>query len=191
MNNILNLNNSYIEFLNIPEHIKEFAILKLYVNGDDLKNIYINSIQEHNKEMNENLFFNSGFDLYIPNNILIDKILINNMINLNIKAEMIHCNNNNFNYSGYYLYPRSSISKTLLMMSNHIGIIDSGYRGYIQAAVRLLTSSSININYEIDIYDRLFQIVHPSLCRIYVVLVDENELSITKRGEGGFGSTGK
>jgi dUTPase len=38
---------------------------------------------------------------------------------------------------------------------------------------------------------RLLQICHPSLCPIYVELVDESELSTTERGEGGFGSTGK
>ena len=33
----------------------------------------------------------------------------------------------------YYLYPRSSISKTPLRMSNSTGIIDAGYRGEIIA----------------------------------------------------------
>ena len=36
---------------------------------------------------------------------------------------------------------------------------------------------------------RLFQIVHPTLCPFNVGVVDE--LSETDRGDGGFGSTGK
>jgi dUTPase len=28
------------------------------------------------------------------------------------------------------------------------------------------------------------------LCPVYVVLVDESEISVTERGSGGFGSTG-
>jgi dUTP pyrophosphatase len=44
-------------------------------------------------------------------------------------------------------------------------------------------------NYEIEKGDRLFQIVHPSLGGIKLELVDS--LSQTKRGTGGFGSTGK
>ena len=34
----------------------------------------------------------------------------------------------------YYLFPRSSISKTPLRMSNSIGLIDGGYRGEIMAS---------------------------------------------------------
>ena len=36
---------------------------------------------------------------------------------------------------GYYLYPRSSISKTPLRLANSVGIIDAGYRGNIMAKV--------------------------------------------------------
>ena len=41
---------------------------------------------------------------------------------------------NNDKNIGYYLYPRSSISKTPLILANSVGIIDSGYRGNIKAA---------------------------------------------------------
>ena len=45
--------------------------------------------------------------------------------------------------------------------------------------------------YVVSEYTRLVQICHPSLCPIYVVLVDEeDDLSSTERGDGGFGSTG-
>jgi len=35
------------------------------------------------------------------------------------------------------------------------------------------------------------QICHPTLCPIYVITMDENELASTTRGDKGFGSTGK
>ena len=41
---------------------------------------------------------------------------------------------NNWEPTGYYSYPRSSISKTPLLLANNVGIIDSGYRGNIKVA---------------------------------------------------------
>ena len=39
---------------------------------------------------------------------------------------------------GYFLFPRSSISKTPLIMANHVGIIDKGYRGNIKVAIKYI-----------------------------------------------------
>ena len=85
--------------------------------------------------------------------------------------------------SGYYLYPRSSISKTQLRFANSIGIIDQGYRGEILATVDVLQKE------QIDKYTRLFQLCHPSLQAMKITVV--NELDDTHRGSGGFGSTGR
>jgi dUTP pyrophosphatase len=73
------------------------------------------------------------------------------------------------------------------MLANHVGIIDSGYRGNLMGAFRLLGQSE----YTVEKHNRLLQICHPSLCPVIVKMVDENELSCTTRGSGGFGSTGK
>lgn len=95
----------------------------------------------------------------------------------------------NNNPAAFMVYPRSSLSKTSLMLSNHVGIIDSGYRGNIIGAFRCLSE---NIDFVADKFTRLVQICHPSLCKIRVVLVEEEtDLSTTLRGSGGFGSTGK
>ena len=85
--------------------------------------------------------------------------------------------------SGFKFVPRSSISKTPLMMANSEGIIDSSYRGELLAKVRSDASYTVNEG------DRLFQIVAPDFRPIRVELVDS--LSETARGESGFGSTGK
>ena len=106
------------------------------------------------------------------------------MISMDVKCEMLM---NGKESCGYYMYPRSSISKTPLMLANHTGIIDSGYRGNLIGAFRNTDSAE----YTVEKNTRLLQVCHPSLCPIYAVLVEEDELSTTSRGEGGFGSTGK
>ena len=82
----------------------------------------------------------SGLDLYIPNDIEIC-LGETKFINLGIQCEMKeyskHYPNNEKNVS-YYLYPRSSFSKTPLIMGNHVGIIDAGYRGDLIAAVKYI-----------------------------------------------------
>ena len=102
--------------------------------------------------------------------------------------------------TGFYLYPRSSISKTRMRLANSVGIIDAGYRGDLIAAVDtigLFGSTDIwHIWKEtlspIKKYDRYFQVCAPDLSPFLVHLVDtEEELSPpTARGHGGFGSTG-
>ena len=89
----------------------------------------------------------------------------------------------------FYLYPRSSISKTPLMLANHTGIIDAGYRGNLMVALRALYFDNDNC-YSIKSGTRLFQICDPKLRPIYVQIVDESELTTTERSDGGFGSTG-
>ena len=94
------------------------------------------------------------------------------------------------NYSeSYYLYPRSSISKTPLMLANSVGIIDSGYRGNIKAAVKcFLSEENKNEIYKIKKGTRLFQICASNLESFSIEIT--KELSKSKRGEKGFGSSG-
>ena len=84
----------------------------------------------------------------------------------------------------YLLMPRSSISKTPLRLSNSIGLIDPGYRGEIMAAVDNIKKEE----YTVMPGQRLFQIVAMNGSPVHFRLVDE--LSVSSRGEGGFGSTG-
>lgn len=142
---------------------------------EELKNMYEIAIQTNNKEIDSNMYPNSGFDLFIPDDITVLPGEVK-FISHQVKCEMK-------DRSGFYLYPRSSISKTPLMMANHAGIIDSGYRGNIIAAVRNVSKTP----YIIDRGTRLFQICHPTLKPFYIQSVCQ--LSDTTRGEGGFGST--
>jgi len=85
------------------------------------------------------------------------------------------------------VFPRSSIRKTDLALSNCVGVIDSGYRGELQATFNKINHHSVRIpDYQIG--DRIAQIVIIPYPPIEFVEVDE--LNDSSRGAGGFGSTG-
>ena len=87
------------------------------------------------------------------------------------------------------VFPRSSIRKTHLHLSNSVGVIDSGYRGEIQATFKKIQGISNNALDNYKVGDRIMQIMiipHPD-----IQFQEVEELNNTERGEGGFGSTGK
>ena len=131
------------------------------------------------KENKNNLSrYDSGYDLFSSIDIIVEPWKVS-------KVPLgVACAPDNENYYGYYLYPRSSISKTPLMLANSVGIIDAGYRGEICAMVR----NCSNDLYTIKQGDRLFQLCSPDLKPLDIIIV--NELSESERGTNGFGSTG-
>lgn len=128
----------------------------------------------------------SGVDLPIVKNYDIE-YGSKESFNFGIKCEMRDSEGNTV---PYYLYPRSSISKTPLTLANSVGIIDKDYRGNLQAKIicHKLLENELEDSYRVDIGHRLFQICSRDLSPIQVRLVDS--LTETERGEGGFGSTG-
>ena len=168
----------------LMDNLRSFAVLKIAVNPNkpELVELYKTHIKKHNTSIIMDPFPNSGFDLFVPEETSVGTDV--KMVSMDVKCEMLDKDG----YSiPYYMYPRSSLSKTPLMLANHVGIIDSGYRGFLIGAFRNLNMTS----YTIEKHNRLLQVCHPSLCPIHVVMVDESELSSTSRGAGGFGSTGK
>jgi dUTP pyrophosphatase len=93
------------------------------------------------------------------------------------------------------LFARSSVSKTSLILANHVGVVDSGYRGEIKLRFKdLLMSQNENgelfgseLAYEVG--NKIGQIM--ILPYPQIEFVESLDLSDTVRGEGGFGSTGK
>jgi len=123
----------------------------------------------------------AGIDLINPYDLAIKEAHPCETLDHLIQCEMVNSYNQ---LVSYYLYPRSSISKTPLLMANSIGIIDAGYRGNIMAKLRNLDNNS---PYIIKSGEKLFQICAPELKAINVEIV--SVLSDSKRGTGGFGST--
>ena len=103
------------------------------------------------------------------------------------------------------LFPRSSNAKKDLDLTNCVGVLDSDYRGevkfkfrprYFMPSIRTLLfpkSKHINIKYfrarEYNVGERAAQLVIVRKSTAEFELADE--LSETKRGNGGYGSTGK
>jgi dUTP pyrophosphatase len=82
------------------------------------------------------------------------------------------------------IFPRSSVYKQDLILSNSIGVIDSGYRGEIIIKYRETKPyPSFFVKGE-----RVAQLI--ILPVPYVTLIEVEELTETARGEGGHGSTG-
>ena len=103
------------------------------------------------------------------------------------------------------VFPRSSICKEQLLLSNAVGVIDSGYRGEVSFKFKpsmaldnrqcvttdaeKLWSIAVRQNNIYKVGDRIGQMIimpYPS-----VEFEEVEELSETERGEGGYGSSGK
>jgi len=190
--------------------------LKLFVRGsNNLKNMYYAAVNKHNNNLLNNRYIDSGFDLFLPEHEdpneydkLGDTIRffgigwnVNpvNKVDFKVKcsAQMM-CDTGKQFSTGYYMYPRSSLSKTKLRLANSVGIIDSGYRGNLIGMFDVvnidenLQGKDRDADYYAKANDRLLQICAPGLVPIYVEIIEDiYDLDIeTERGEGGFGSTG-
>lgn len=84
------------------------------------------------------------------------------------------------------LFPRSSICKTELTLTNCVGVIDSGYRGEIKAVFR---SYGLTSNPWYLLGDRTAQLVVVPYASCETEWAEE--LTETERGTGGYGSSGK
>lgn len=81
------------------------------------------------------------------------------------------------------LFPRSSVHKTGLTMSNCVGVVDSGYRGEVRSVFYVPAGAK-----PYAVGDRCAQLIVLPYPQIRVEEADE--LSDSARGAGGFGSTG-
>ena len=88
---------------------------------------------------------------------------------------------------GYMLMlaPRSSMSKTTLIIPNSFGVIDADYRGEIKAILH----NTSDMPYLIQKGDRLVQGIMVPVGALK--LLEVAQLTETERGSGGIGSTGK
>ncbi len=162
------------------------AILYIYTENTELREKYAQRV---------NFTADAGIDLYCPEEVYIYENTLANKIRLQIQCVLRDADDESRTHH-YFLLPRSSIIKTPLRLSNSTGVIDANYRGEIIAVVDCLqrgsNQSDEDVDYEIKKHERLFQIVAPWAGELCVKLVDSvDELGLTDRGAGGFGSTGK
>jgi dUTP pyrophosphatase len=125
---------------------------------------------------------NAGFDLFVPEDVTFAPGE-RKMVGMGVKALM---SDNHGNYQNYWMLPRSSISKTGLMVMNSVGVIDKSYRGELIAALWNTTEAPVTVTKG----QRLVQLVARDMSDItdYTIV---DQLPETSRGSGGFGSTGK
>jgi len=143
--------------------------LRIKAFNDRAKKLYENHSYFHTGD--------AGLDLFVVENQTIPA-KSTKPIPLQIACE-------NLDNKAYYLFPRSSISKTPLRLSNSIGLIDAGYRGELIGMV----DNIYDKDFQVKRGERYFQLVAVDSSPVEFELVDE--LSVSSRGEGGFGSTGR
>lgn len=178
----------------------EFMVLKIYISPEHgtIRDLYVKEVEKHNAHLFETPEqYNSGFDLFVTE---VESVGMGNMKKINFRvsccANMYRTYGDSYSSTntGFYMYARSSLSKTELRIANNVGIIDSGYRGNL---IGLFDVVPIESRYDsqtrpIEFGNRITQICSPGLQPIYVILVDTlEELGETFRGSGGFGSTGR
>jgi dUTP pyrophosphatase len=123
---------------------------------------------------------NAGFDLFVPQTVVFspgEKKLVSMEVRVIVSEHDAPQN--------YWMVPRSSISKTGLLMLNSVGVIDKSYRGELMAYLWNTTNSPVTI----EKGQRLVQLVARHMGDIVEAVVVE-KLPETTRGDGGFGSTG-
>lgn len=84
------------------------------------------------------------------------------------------------------LFPRSSNANKDLLLTNSVGVIDSGYRGEVTAVfqkTRLLHTDLYQVG---ERFAQLIILPYPQ-----IEFEEVEELSTTERGANGYGSTGK
>jgi dUTP pyrophosphatase len=91
-----------------------------------------------------------------------------------------------------FVYPRSSIKKYDLFLSNSIGVIDEGYRGSIKVAFRPIVPVIADVGLsQIKIYEKGDRIAQLVITRRENFSMVEGSVGIgTSRSTGGFGSSG-
>jgi dUTP pyrophosphatase len=163
--------------------------LHLAVPDAELRSQYIAAATKYNERALEER--DSGFDVYCSEESYLslgDTVFLKFGIDAAcvIKPGSVPYNR------AYWLMPRSSISKTPFVCANSMGLIDSGYRGALMGAIKMVTGEGLKT---ITVGTRLFQVVSGSAKPWSKVVIVESVADLPKpsseRGSGGFGSTGQ
>ena len=157
----------------------------LYINhgiynfnyNDNLPNIKVYMANEHAIIPTKASYSDVGYDL----TIIKEHKVLNSCTTLYDTGIKLNIPN------GYYveIAPRSSISKSGYMLANGVGIIDQSYRGNLLVALIKINKESPDL----ELPWKCCQLIVKK--QIYANLeLSLDNLNVTKRGDGGFGSTG-
>lgn len=155
----------------------------LKIDDENVKQYYKNHSTFHEGD--------AGLDLFITEDISIEPgetKLIDFGVQCQSRSKLpffcrLFCKDE-YKYYSYWLVPRSSISKTTLIMRNSVGLIDEKYTGNIKAP---LYNTSMTETCKLNKGQRIVQLVNGNLGDIRFEIVEE--LRQTSR-TAGFGSTG-
>ena len=136
--------------------------LYMYVNRDneELNEIYDEKINVYNHNVICDEHPDSGFDLFVPHDIEMSSYKVTK-VDFNVKCKMVKLlPNGEERPCAFYMYPRSSISKTYFRLANNVGIIDCGYRGALCGMFDVIHST---LDKTCPKNQRLVQICTPTL----------------------------
>jgi dUTP pyrophosphatase len=145
-----------------------------------MKRLKIQKLTETAKLPTKGSKYAAGWDLYADiSQPLVIAPHTTSLINTGIAIELPVC-------TFGAIYPRSGISvKRDLNLANCVAVIDEDYRGEVKIAIH-----NNGDNYqEITPGERIAQLVIQPYTPVSIL--ERKELSKTKRGNGGFGSTGR
>ena len=171
----------------MSKYVLELCVTRRVDNA--LRDLYEEVIKRREDEdIEDPRHQDSGFDLYMPKYLAFQP-WETQIVDLEVRCaayryDTTSSDSNTKVPTPFYIYPRSSISKTSFRLSNGTGIIDSGYRGNLKGAFDCSKPTAAHI----DKHARLLQICMPDLSPFKVRMVPR--VDRTRRGTGGLGSTG-
>lgn len=129
------------------ESVMPGYVIYCKIQNPSLQELYSTAIETHNNKLNQQreTHADSGFDLFTPE-VTFNPMTLDSPIKIDHGVSMAmyyRDENNKQTPSAYYMYPRSSISKTPYRLANSVGIIDSGYRGNLMAKVDYVPQQNI------------------------------------------------
>jgi dUTP pyrophosphatase len=166
--------------------LNEIDSLLSNLNDDILRTQKVSPIKVKIKKLNENAVIptyskdgDAGMDLTITS--IISETTTDVSYGFGVAMEIP------IGFVGLF-FPRSSVRKYDLSLTNAVGVIDSGYRGELQATFKKTNWLKGDNSEKYKIGDRGAQIIIIPYPQIQ--FIESDELSNSDRGTGGFGSTG-
>lgn len=170
------------------------TVLYIVPKSEEARALYSAQIAVHNANRED-----SGFDLFVMDDthVLPYSNVQGELLDSGISGQMVEFHDGQIPtstppleetdlivFTGFDLIPRSSIRKLAMRQPNSPGLIDHGYRGPLLMPVQATRPEGVHI----EKHARYFQVVAPGKKWFEVRIV--SKLGPSKRGAGGFGSTG-